>query len=108
MKRVQQELQRGQALLPVNNCALLHLAGLLLNLLEHHRTEKVWMMLVAGPDQNPIRDAHDVIPQRVPLVFLVPDIRPLEQGDHESLRLHEHHLGRTYLSLHGTMFLLLR
>ena len=53
------------------------------------------------PAEDPLRDAHDVIPERLPLVLLVPDVRALEQRDDKPLRLHEHHLGRADLSLHG-------
>ena len=50
--------------------------------------------------EQPLRDAYDVAPQRFPLVVLTPDIRPLEQRNDQPLRLHEHHLWRTDLSLH--------
>ncbi len=43
---VEKQLQRRQPLLTVDDRSLLHLARLLLNLLQHDRSEKVRMMLL--------------------------------------------------------------
>lgn len=59
------------------------------------------MMLVRRSIQDALGDAGDVIPQWLPLILLVPDIGALEQRHHQALRLHEYHLRRTNLSLHG-------
>src|SRR5439155_26107022 len=57
------------------------------------------VMLIVRSLQDPLGHTHDVIPKRLPLVLLVPDIRPLEQRDNEPLWLHEDHLRRPDLSL---------
>jgi hypothetical protein len=36
------------------------------------------MVLIGRPLQDPFGDAYGVIPQRLPLVLLVPDVRALE------------------------------
>ena len=47
--------------------------------------------------------ANHVVPEWLPLVFLVPDVGTLEQRHHQPLRLHEHRLRRTNLSLHESV-----
>src|SRR5262249_38323080 len=87
-------------LLAIYDGSLLHLAGLLLNLLQHDCAEKMRIVLLEWSIEHPVRNAHDVIPEWLPLVLFVPHIRALEQGDHKSLGLHENHLGRANLSFH--------
>jgi len=60
----------------------------------------MWVVPVKRSIEDSVRHAHDVIPKRLPLALLVPDIRTLEQRDDKPLRLHENHLGRADLSLH--------
>lgn len=50
--------------------------------------------------KEPPRYARDVTPQRLPLVVLVPHIRPLEQRHDKPLRLRGQHLRRADLPLH--------
>jgi hypothetical protein len=57
-------------------------------------------MPVARPREPPLCDADDVLPERLPLVLKIPDIRTLEQRDNESLRHHEHGLRRANLGFH--------
>lgn len=54
--------------------------------------------------ENPLRNTHNIVPQRLPLVLLVPHVRTLEQRDHQTLGLHKNHLGRTDLSFHRRKF----
>ena len=100
VQSVQEQLQGGQPLLTVDDGSLLHLPGLPLNLLQHHCAEKVRMVLVRWSVEDPVRQAHYVVPEWLPLVLLVPYVRTLEQRDDKPLWLHEHHLGRADLSLH--------
>ena len=39
--------------------------------------------------EYPNRLALDVVPERLPLEFLVPDVCPLEEGHHQPLRLEQ-------------------
>src|SRR5262249_46138578 len=86
----------------VTDRPLLHLTGLLLDLLQDHRAEKMRAVLVRWPRQDAFGDANHVIPERLPLALLVPHIGTLEQRHHQPLRLHEHHLERTDLCLDGS------
>jgi hypothetical protein len=70
------------------------------DLLKDHGAEEVRMVLLGWSAQNSFGHPDDVIPQRLPLVFFVPDVRALEQRDHKPLGLHEDHLRCTDLSLH--------
>jgi hypothetical protein len=58
------------------------------------------VLSAAGIIKQPLRDAHDVTPQRLPLVILIPHIWPLKQRHDKPLGLHENHLWCTDLSLH--------
>ena len=97
---VQQQLQRRQPLLAVDDRSLLHQPGRVLDLLQDDGAEKVRMVLPSGLRQEPIGHPNDVVPQRLPLVLLVPDVRSLEQRHDKPLRLHEHHLRCPDLRLH--------
>ena len=88
---------------PSDDGALLELPGLALNLLEHYRAEEVGMVLLGWFREHPLGDAYDIVPERLPLVLFVPDIRPLEEWDDEALRLHEHDLRSADLSSHGVL-----
>ena len=46
MQRIEQQLQRRQPLLAVDDRPLLHLAGLLLHLLQHDGAEEMRVVLV--------------------------------------------------------------
>ena len=50
--------------------------------------------------EHPSRKPRQVVPQRLPLVLLVPDVRALEQWNNEPLRLHKDHLWSADLSFH--------
>jgi hypothetical protein len=76
------------------NQLVANIARLLLNLLQDNCAEKMRMVLLEWSIEHPVRNAHDVIPKRLPLVLFVPHIRALEQRDHKPLGLHENHLGR--------------
>ena len=64
----------------VDDGSLLHLPGLLLNLLQHYSAEKMGMVHFRRTIQDALRHAHGVVPERFPLVFLVPHIGTLEKG----------------------------
>ena len=102
VQRIQEQLQGRQPLLPVDDRSFLHRSRWILQLLEDDRAQEVRLMPGASIGEQPLRDAHDVAPQRLPLVVLVPDIRPLKQRNDQPLGLHEHHLRRADLGLHAT------
>ena len=78
---MQEKLQGCQPLLAVNDDAFLHLARGLLDLLQDYGAEKVGMMLICRLAHHAVRDTCYVVPQRLPLVFFVPDVGPLKQGN---------------------------
>jgi hypothetical protein len=100
MQRVEQQLERGQALLPIDDGSLLHQPGGVLNLLQNDRSKEMWIVPIVRAPEQPFSDSHDIIPERLPLVFLVPDVRSLEQRNRQPLRLHEHELRIPDLCLH--------
>ena len=59
------------------------------------------MVPVMRPPEDSVRHAHDIIPERLPLVLLVPNVRTLEERNDQPLGLHEHRLRRADLGLHG-------
>jgi len=87
-------------LLTVDDRPSLHEPDRILNLLQDHGPEKMWLVFVFRPLQEAISHPHDVIPERFPLTLLVPDVWALEQWDDQPLRLHEHHLRCANLSFH--------
>ena len=62
MKCIEQQLQRRQSLLTVDDGSLLHLAGLPLNLLKHDCPKKMGMVLIMRVPEDPIRNPHNVVP----------------------------------------------
>ena len=78
----EEKLQSHEPLLSVNDRMFRCLDCGRLDELEHDRPEKVCGRLTrlnaVRQLQNGIDDAHDVIPERLPLVLLGPDIRSLE------------------------------
>lgn len=104
MQCVEQELESGKPLLTVDDGSLLHLARLLLNLLQHHRAEKMRLVSLGRTIQHSVRHPNDVIPEWLSLILLVPDVRSLKQRDDQPLRLHEDHLRSANLSLHEARF----
>ncbi len=49
-------------------------------------------MLLEWAVQEPVGLEDDVVPERLPLVLLVPGVGALEERDDQPLRLHEDHL----------------
>lgn len=82
---VQHQLQRGDPLLPVDNVADSDEPGRDLLLFQHYRAEEVGHAECAerswGCIQDLLGDRTDVLPQRLPLVFLGPHVWPLKQRD---------------------------
>jgi hypothetical protein len=103
VKRVQQQLQRREALLPVDDRPHLHPAGRLLDLLKDDCAEEVRVVPVERPVQEPLGYEDDVVPERLPLVLQVPDVGALEQRNDQPLGLHEDHLRRADLGFHGCL-----
>ena len=99
MERVKKQLKRRQPLLPIDNRPLLHQPRWSLNLLQYNGAEEMRVMLIVRLLQEPLGHTDDVIPDRLPLVLFIPDVGSLEQRDNKPLRLHEHHLRRSDLSL---------
>lgn len=58
-------------------------------------------MPVVSIRNHAMGDTSDVIPQRLPLAFLIPDVGTLEQGHQQPLGLHEDQLGRTDERFHS-------
>ncbi|MNZ82180.1 hypothetical protein D3C78_1008730 [compost metagenome] len=75
----QQQLQGGEALLAIDDLAQLHPAGVVVLLLEHHRTEEVRAQSLAG--QRQAEQPLEVIPERLPVALAPPHIGALEQRD---------------------------
>ena len=100
VQRVDQQLQGRQPLLPVDDRPRLQRAHRVLQLLQHDGAKEVRLVLAARVCEETLRHAHDVLPQRLPLVLLVPDVGPLEQRDDQPLRLHEDQLRSSNLGIH--------
>ena len=49
-------------------------------------------MLVDWLGENPTGRPRHILPKRLPLVLLIPDIWALEKGNHQPLGLHKYHL----------------
>ena len=104
---VQQQLERGEPLLPVDNVAHVDEPDWHRSLLDDDRAEEVrrdvrqveWAQV--GRLDQPLGDGPDVVPERLPLILLIPDVWSLEERDHiaggageelerrQRLRLHE-------------------
>src|SRR5205807_613304 len=97
---IEEELNGREPLLAIDNRSLLHQPDRLLHLLHDYCSQEMWLVLIVRPLEQPVRHANDIFPEGLPLVLLVPDVRSLEKGDNQPLRLHEHHLWRADLGLH--------
>ena len=98
---VHEQLQGRQALLAIDDAARLQIPKDRLLCLNHDRTEEV--PGIAGRLREPeLRQPPDVLPQRRPLLVLLPDVRPLEQRHHQVLRLHEDILRSADVRFHQT------
>ncbi len=79
-----EQLEIREALLPVDYLAHNYVSGGSLFLIEHHRAEK--MVRGVLPSLQSFGElAFDVLPQRKPLRFLVPDVLPLEERHFKTL-----------------------
>jgi hypothetical protein len=79
----------------------LELTGLPGNLLKDHSAEKMRVLLALRLREEAIRYARHVVPERLPLAFLVPHVGSLKERYNQTLRLHEHCLRRANLGLHA-------
>jgi hypothetical protein len=82
MKCIEKQLQRRQSLLAIDDGSFLHLASFLLQLLQNDSTQEVRVVFLKRFAEDPVRYADKVIPERVPLVLFIPDVRTLEERDH--------------------------
>jgi hypothetical protein len=53
--------------------------------------------------KKPSCDAFQILPERLPLQFFVPDIRALEERNQQALGLHENRLWCPDLGIHSTV-----
>ena len=74
-KGLEEQLKRRQPLLAVDDEPRFQAAGLFRLVLEYDRTEEVGAGWLIG--QHPTGDGLDIGPERLPLLLLFPDIRPL-------------------------------
>jgi len=72
---LEEELQRGEPLLTVDDKPGFEAAGLLGLLFEDDCTEKVGPRRLVG--KKPAGDGFDVVPQRLPLLLFLPHAGPL-------------------------------
>ena len=70
-------------------------------LLKDDRAEEMRVLRRERFTKQSVGNSNDVVPQRLPLVLLVPDVRPLEEWNNELLRLHEDHLRSADLGFQG-------
>jgi hypothetical protein len=101
VERVKEQLKGCQPLLAIDDCALLHKARWTLELLQNHGPEEVRELLWSRFGQVTLCYTDNVVPERFPLVLFVPDVRPLEEGHDEALRLGEHRLRCADLGFHA-------
>ncbi len=71
-------MQGREPLLPIDDRSLLHLTRVFLNLLQDNCSKEMRMVLVEWSVEDPIGNAGHIIPERLPLYFLIPNIRALE------------------------------
>jgi len=100
-RRVHQQLEGGQALLTIDDVPGGKSSQLVVMCLHDHRTEEVRTREVRRGDPK-LRDPPHVLPQREPLLDLIPDVWPLEQRDHQVLRQREYVQRGTNVRLQGT------
>lgn len=86
MSRVEEQLHGGQSLLPVDNRRTERVACRTSELLDDDRPKEVPGECSCGnrvtvSAEQGLGDASDVVPQRLPLVLLRPDVRALERWD---------------------------
>ena len=100
MQGIEEDLQRGQPLLTVDNDALLQFSNSVLHMLQDDGPKKMGLVLGMRVVQKSKSDALQILPQRFPLLFFVPHIRSLEQRDQEALRLTEYGARSSNLGFH--------
>ena len=103
-RRICQNLQCGEALLAVDDVPRRQTLALRLVGLDDDRPEEVGSVQVGLGDAQ-LRNPADVLPERFPLLCLLPDVRTLEKRDHEMLRQVEQLQRRPLEGLHGLILL---
>ena len=98
MHRIEEELQGGEPLLPVDYGSNAQTSYLGLLLLQDYCPEEVRCCLF--PAFDPLGDPPDIIPKWCPLAFSGPHIRALEERHQESLRAEENVLRGFNLGQH--------
>lgn len=102
----EQELQRRQALLPVDDLDGVDLPPVDLDLVEDHRPEEVVLDAVAARAprltvEDGLGASGDVLPERLPLLVLLPHVRALEKRHDVPPLLLEHLDERELARLHA-------
>lgn len=100
---VHEQLERGDALLPVHDVPRGDLVALRRLALEDHRAEEVLgrqVRLCQAELGHPL----DVLPERIPLLRLLPDVGALEERDDEVLGQAEHLEGGALEGLHHVAY----
>ena len=100
MQRIQQKLQGRQTLLSVDDGALLKIARRGGKLLQDYGTKEMRCLRGIRRLQQACGDTLQVLPERLPLQFLVPHVRTLEERNQQTLRLHEDGLRGSNLGIH--------
>lgn len=100
VQAVQEELQRSQSLLAIDDRSDRQLAHRMRQLLDDYRAEEVGLRLLLRARHAAFGDADDVLPERLPLGCLIPDVSPLEEGHHQPLWHPEHGVWSRNLGLH--------
>jgi hypothetical protein len=81
VQRVQQQLQSRQALLSVDDGALLQVARRREELLQDNGAKEMRCLRRVRRAQQACGDTLQVLPERLPLQLLVPDVRTLEDAE---------------------------
>ena len=79
-RRGQEQLQRRQTLLTIDDRVERDCARPVDDLVEHDRSEEVRVTRIATAVQALFQDGLDVLPKRLPLPLGVPHVRPLVEG----------------------------
>ncbi|KQH76195.1 hypothetical protein AO501_23255 [Mycobacterium gordonae] len=87
-------------MLTVDHGTGLKRADWILKLLQNDCTKEVRLLLDMRFNEQAVRDANNIAPQRFPLILQVPHIGSLEQRNDQPLWLHEDQLGCSYLCVH--------
>ena len=98
LNRIHDKLQRGQALLAVNHDPALDRCSREVRLLKHYRTHEMGLSGSFADDR--LRQVLNVLPERLPLIVLPPNVPPLECGNLVVDRMPEKALRMLWIGFH--------